>query len=116
MCFNVSCVSRYLWLNAFSLGDFYTLLLRQPYAAADTRLLKKARVKSFGIEMNPFTSCMPFSSFLAKFYSFIQLFSYVRCSVKNVSSVNYSKPKTNIKRPGHNNFPKSIPKSSINTV
>lgn len=53
VCFNISCVSRYLWLNAFSLGDFYTLLLRQPYAAADTRLLKKARVKSFGIEMNP---------------------------------------------------------------
>ena len=93
MCFNVSCVSLYLWIDAFSLGDFYTLLLRQPYAADDTRLLKKARDKSFGIEMNPFISCMAFSSFLAKFYSFIQLFSYVHCSTENVSSVNYNKHK-----------------------
>lgn len=44
------------------------------------------------------------------------MFSYVPCSVNNVSSVNYNKPKINIRRPGHNKFPKSIPKSSINIV
>lgn len=104
--FNVSCVSLYVWLDAFSWGDFYALLLRQPYASTDMRLQEKARDKSFWIEINPFISCMAFSSFLAKFYSFIKLFSYVRCSIKSVSSVNCTK--TNVKTAGHNNFIKSI--------
>lgn len=84
------------------------LLLRQPYAPADTRLLEKARDKNLGIEINSFISGMAFLSFLAKFYSFIQLFSYVHCSIKGVSNVNYNKLKTNINRPGHNNLTKSV--------
>lgn len=108
VCFNISCVSLYLQLDAFSLGDFYTLLLRQPYAPADTRLLENARDKNLGIEINSFISGMAFLSFLAKFYSFIQLFSYVHCSIKSVSNVNYNELKTSINRPGHNNLTKSI--------
>jgi len=108
VCFIISCVSLYLWLDTFNLGDFHTQLLRQPYAPADTRLLENARDNSFQIEMDPFISCMAFPSFLAKFYSFMQLFSYVCSSIKSISSMNYNKFKTNIERLGHNNFTKSI--------
>lgn len=79
VCFNVSCVSLYLWLSVLRI---FAQFLRQPYACAVKELLEKARDESFEVELNLVISCMAFPFFLAKFYSFIQLFSYVCCSVK----------------------------------